>query len=154
MLSTLWNLGIWPWTLGNRLVSYGSSERKPLLVFAVVVIFLLMLLFCDTRMKKPRTSQLLIFFLSHLHVPVRLSRYLYHLQYPVILYFLVAFVFNIAEVVQLSLYGDPLSSSLTPQANQSFPSLISSAGANSSLASSHNRQWRIHDTSMTNATLY
>ncbi|XP_058941232.2 uncharacterized protein [Pocillopora verrucosa] len=91
---------------------------------------------------------------SHLRVPVPLSLYLYHLQYPVILYFLVAFVFNITEVVQLSLYGDPLSSSLTPQANQSFPSLISSAGANSSLASSHNRQWRIHDTSMTNATLY
>ena len=47
---------------GNRLVSYGSSERKPLLVFTVVVIFFLMLLFCDTRMKKPRTSRLLIFF--------------------------------------------------------------------------------------------
>ena len=144
MLSTLWNLGIWPWTLGNWLVSYGSSERKPLLVFAVVVIFLL----------NQERLNYLFFFLSHLHVPVRLSRYLYHLQYPVILYFLVAFVFNITEVVQLSLYGDPLSSSLTPQANQSFPSLISSAGANSSLASSHNRQWRIHDTSMTNATLY
>lgn len=64
MLSSLWNLGIWPWTLGNWLVSYGSSERKPLLVFTVVVVFLLMLLFCDTKMKKPRTSRLLLFFSS------------------------------------------------------------------------------------------
>lgn len=91
---------------------------------------------------------------SHLRVSVPLSRFLYHLHYLVIVYFLVAFVFNIAEIIQISPYDRPLSSSLTPQANQSFSSLIGSAGVNSSLGSSHNRQWRLHDESMTNATLY
>ncbi|KAL9965798.1 hypothetical protein ACROYT_G029645 [Oculina patagonica] len=89
----------------------------------------------------------------HLRVSVPLSRCLYHLQYLVVVYFLFAVGFNIAEIIQPSPNNQTLSTALTPLANQSLTSLNTSAGDNSSQASLHNRQWRLHDNLINNGTL-
>lgn len=93
------------------------------------------------------------FSFRHLRVPVPLSRCLYHLQYLVVIYFLCAVGINIAEIVQLLPYNRTSSTVIAPLANQTFMSLNSSAGGNSSLTSLHNRQWRLHNSLIHNGTL-
>ena len=94
-----------------------------------------------------------LFFFRHLRVPVPLPRCLYHLQYLVVVYFLCAVGFNIAEIVQLLLYNRASSTSIAPVANQTLTSLNASTSGNSSLTSLHNRQWRLHDVLINNGTL-
>ena len=88
-----------------------------------------------------------------LRVPVPLSRCLYHLQYLVVVYFLCAVGFNIAEIVQLLPYNRTSSTAIAHVANQTLTSLNASAGGNSSLTSLHNRQWRLHNILINNGTL-
>jgi len=89
----------------------------------------------------------------HHRVPVPLSRCLYHLQYLVVVYFLCAVGFNIAEIVQLLPYNRTSSTAIAPVANQTLTSLNASTVDNSSLTSLHNRQWRLHNILINNGTL-
>ena len=95
----------------------------------------------------------LIFFFSHLRVPVPLSRCLYHLQYLVFLYCLVAIGFNIAEIFQSSPFNLTALTGVGPLSNQTIRTLNSSAWNNSRLQSMHNRRWRINNHLLTNGTL-
>lgn len=90
---------------------------------------------------------------SHLRVPVPLSRYLYHLQFLVFLYCLVAIGFNIVEIIQSSPFNLTALNGEGPLSNQTIRTLNSSAWNNSRLQSMHNRRWRINNHLLTNGTL-
>lgn len=143
---TGWNILSCPRTLHDRrdvVANVGPLGRKPFLPSFQVKL----------NGFPPLWRSVLHFFpFSHLRVPVPLSRYLYHLQYFVLAYFLTAVGFNIAEIIQLLPYNQTASVDVDSLKNHTFTALNSSSWDNSSFLSQHNRRWRVNNHLLANGT--